>query len=756
MSKLGAKTALEKCYKILHKLVSGDVVRIPGLMSTPPLQYYRYTFGAFTLDTRRGALEKDGQDIKIRAQSFQVLAFLLSHHGALVSKEALYKEVWGNKVVSDDSLTHCLLDIRKCLNDVDKDIIRTVPRRGYIFEAPCVQEALPTGTASVQGETPRFRQRALLIGAVVIAVATLWILRFNDTQISVAVPPNSVAVLPCADRSESQDQRYLANGFAEEVLNLLARSPDLRVIARTSSFSFADEPPDIATLRDLLGVAYILEGSVHRRQGRLFVTAQLVDTQTSANIWSENYEGHPELLVDWQKQIADEVLLRIAPEADDGRIVPAGRSFSAEELMLLAHYYELEVREKPVVDYELLDEAISLYEEAIRADPGSAVAYSRLGVAHLYAGDLDAAESPILKAKALDPNQSEVQEALGAYYWARGLPGAGAAWLRAIQLSPNNADAHSNYAYWYWMQANDEGPEELFRTALEIDPLSLARHAALGSFLGHEGRVEDTKKLIERIRKRFDSAESFRVIARLSELIGELDNSIAWTIRARDLEPDNPDHVSALAELYAEIGDSTTARSLEPEPGFGLLFKLRRYGDLIDRAKLQSIETPDDNYLNYLLAFAHNVRGDPHVALNYLRSIGQPLAQRVEIRQAVDVEAFVTYIDALDAGGDTARAQELAEWFYRKPHTSSPNWWIHLQLACTLSVMRRDELALAELEEIMSSPRVPWQSLLEDSRCLQRYKSEPRYLAVLDHVATRRADLQQRLAKTLEDHALEL
>ena len=154
------------------------------------------------------------------------------------------------------------------------------------------------------------------------------------------------------------------------------------------------------------------------------------------------------------------------------------------------------------------------------------------------------------------------------------------------------------------MQANDDGPEEYFRRALDLDPLSLARHAALGEFLAHQARVDKTREVIERIKIRFDSAAAYRVIARLLELTGEIDNSIAWTIKARDREPNNPDHISSLAELYSEIGDFDTAEALEPELGIGLLYKMGRYNDLIDKAELLIFDEPVDIELRYLLAFA--------------------------------------------------------------------------------------------------------------------------------------------------------
>jgi TolB-like protein/DNA-binding winged helix-turn-helix (wHTH) protein/Tfp pilus assembly protein PilF len=747
---------MKNWHKFLSSLVSGNAIRARYLMPTPSERHYRYTFGAFTLDTRRGALQRDGEDLKIRAQSFQVLAYLLSRHGTLVGKDELHKEIWGKKVVSDDSLTHCLLDIRKCLGDVERTMIRTVPRRGYLFEEPCQQEILTAENNFAAQKSSQVSVLAAVAVAIVALAALLWVLQSDEGDVTAAVPANSIAVLPFADMSEQQDQRYLADGLSDEVLNLLARSPDLRVIARTSSFSFDEKTPDIATIRDVLNVAYVLEGSVLRKQGQLAITAQLVDTATSSTVWSERFEGQPETLAGMQQQIVDAVLQTIAPDADDELIVPAQRSFSAAELMLLARYYEQEVREKPEVDMQLLQEAIGLYRDAIEADPDSAIAQSRLAGALLYAGDLAGAETAVFKANSLDPDLSEVQQALGEYFWLRGLPGAGAAWKRAIELNPNNADALSAYAYWYWMQANDDGPEELFRRALELDPLSLARHAALGEFVAQQARIEKTHEVIARIQKRFDSAESYRVIARMLELIGEVDKSIAWTLAARNREPENPDHVSALAELYAELGDDETALALQPEPGVGLLFKLRRYAEFIEQAELRMIEEPDDMHLRYLLAFAYNATGEPNAAIRILRTVGQPLAQRAEIRQAIEVEGFITYIDAVDEIGDIQQATELAEWYNNRPHTENDNWWVHVYTACSLSIAGRDEEALANLEQVIRSPRLVWDTTIRDLHCFQRYQDEPRYMTVLEQVKTRRSNLRQRLPETLRDYAVEM
>ena len=132
------------------------------------------------------------------------------------------------------------------------------------------------------------------------------------------------------------------------------------------------------------------------------------------------------------------------------------------------------------------------------------------------------------------------------------------------------------------------------------------------------------------------------------------------------------------------------------------------------------------------------------------------MAQRSETRQAIEVEGFVNYIDALDAVGDVQQASELAQWFVTKRHTESDNWWIHVYKACAQAILGRDEDALTGLERVTSSPRLPWEATLRDLQCFQRYKDEPRYEAVLEHVKSRRAALRRRLPETLQVHGVDL
>jgi len=462
-------------------------------------------------------------------------------------------------------------------------------------------------------------------------------------------------------------------------------------------------------------------------------------------------------LLSVQQAIAEQIVQHVLPEAQQVVTTPATRNASANELMLLARYHEQKVRALPEVDVDTLLEAIRLYREATEADPESALAHSRLAGALLYLGDLEAVEAPIFRALSLAPNLSEVQDTLGLYYLARGLPSAGIAFERAVELNPNNADALSNYAYWYWFNVTNDGVADLYRRALDLDPLSLSRYGSLGEFLGKQGRVDETLAIIRRVEELFDDVASYHLIAWLLELSGKIDQAIAWTIRARDLEPGNPLHIGKLAGLYAEIGDFDTALLLEPEPGIGLLFKLRRYPELIDAAEFLMIEEPEDMVLRYLLAFAYNATEQFESAVWVLKSTGLPDSVINGARLGDDLEGYMILVNAVYGAGESAVADELAGWWmvYER-YSVNLDWWANTYSACALAVLGRDDEALQNLQHSMQSSRPAREPILKDSTCFQRYTDEPIYQEVLQHFDEQRSELRVRLPLTLANFGVTL
>ena len=541
------------------------------------------------------------------------------------------------------------------------------------------------------------------------------------------IPPNSVAVLPFENASRNADDEYLSFGLSDALRDQLGRISDLRIAARSSSVAIGELGGDARSSSNKLGVRHLVEGSLRRHGNLLRVSVQLIDGTNGLATWSETYERGPAELVSLQREIMRGIVAKLLSGSDTTLPESPTRSETANESLLRGRYYEQQVLASEQVDEQLLLRAIEHYRDAVELDPESALAHSRLAGALLYLGDLDAAEAPIFRALSLDPNLSEVQRTVGLYYFARGRPEAYAAFERAVELDPDNADALESYAFVRWMRGIDEGVTDLYRRALEIDRHALSRYASYGEILGKQGEAEQVRQLIGRIETRFDGPDAYRLISRLLELTGALDEAIAWAIRARDSEPANDDHVEWLAELYIEIGELQTAIELVSHPSVGLLFKMRRYDELIPVAEELMIDEPGSVIVRYLLGFAYHATGDYESAIWVLSSTGLPDTVMTNPRSGSDWEGFLTLVNASLGMGEAEISRGLASWFFDKPdHHENRDWFVKALKSCSLAVLGRYDEALDLLEQTRRSPRLIPAYFLEDSLCFRRLADEAR------------------------------
>ena len=572
-------------------------------------------------------------------------------------------------------------------------------------------------------------------------------IREANTEAGVIIP-NSIAILPFENMDLNPEDSYLADILSDELRDQMGRISGLRVAARSSSIAVMERAADAKSVSGQLGVALMVEGRLRQQGQKLNVSVQLIEGSTGLSLWSESFDRDPRELLVLQQTIAEPIVRLLLPDVENAVAIPGTRNVSANELMLLARHYEQIVRDKHEVDTATLDQVIRMYREATVADPNSALAQSRLAGALLWAGDLESAEAPIFRALTLDPDISEVQHTLGLYYFARGLP-SGAAFKRAVELNPNNPDALDSYATFNWVQGNTEVVAALLRRSAELDPLSLARNWQLGAFLAIEASTQEALDVISRIEALFDGPEAYRQISELRELVGQVDQAIAWTIRARDLEPGNTDHKGKLAELYAMIGDFDTALSLEPDPGMGLLYRMRRYEELIEVGEFLMIEEPRDMVVRYLLAFGYNATGQFESALRILQSTGLPGSVMEEMRTSSDMEGFIRLIDAAYGAGEVDVAHELAQFWINKETATNPDWYRDTSVACAYSVLGNHTEALKRLARIQRSPRLPADPMLMDSACFAAYADEPDFLETLRLLEIRKKELRERLPATL-------
>ena len=287
--------------------------------ANPGAEHHRYCFGQFILDVDRGTLLKGDSDIPLRPKCFEVLKYLIERHGILVTKDELMKAVWPNLCVTGGSLTQCLIKIRQALGDTRKEVVRTIPRRGYLFDVP-VTIYQPDNNADsiaiegdlVVGQRPS-RWSKFVAAMLALAIAAIWWQVESNHLIPVTkgkpVPPLSIAILAFEDLSTEQDLGFFAEGVSEEVLNQLAQTPELHVISRTSSFVFKGQNLGVEEIAGILHVAYILEGSVRREGNRIRVAVQLVNGADSGHLWSQTYDYTLDNVLSVQRDIADLVAI---------------------------------------------------------------------------------------------------------------------------------------------------------------------------------------------------------------------------------------------------------------------------------------------------------------------------------------------------------------------------------------------------------------------------------------------------------------
>ena len=299
--------------------------------------------------------------------TYRLLLALVEAAPNMVSHDELDRSVWGGRSVSPETISQRIKLLRDALSDDPHNprYLELVRGQGYRL-LPRV-EVLPN-------ESPaRHRPRWVVpIGAAISLAAAAAIVFWITTAQTDAVPESSsVAVLPFVDLSPGQDQQYLADGIAEEILKLLSKVTTIRVIARTSSFSFRGKDADVAHISQALGVTHVLEGSVRKEGDRIRVSVRLVDASNGSRVWSESYDQRVGDVLALETKVAKSVAAELKANLQNLADVPAkGVNAEAYDLYLRGQH-ELRMRE--------VGEAVRYLEQAIAIDSGFIPAYYSLG-----------------------------------------------------------------------------------------------------------------------------------------------------------------------------------------------------------------------------------------------------------------------------------------------------------------------------------------------------------------------------------------
>lgn len=313
----------------------------------------------------------------------------------------------------------------------------------------------------------------------------------------------SIAVLPFVNMSDDRDNEYFSDGLSEELLNLLAKIPQLHVAGRTSSFQFKGENQDLRQIGEMLNVANVLEGSVRQSGAKLRITAQLINADTGYHLWSETYDRELTDVFAIQDEIAANVVEALRLKLL-GETIPqpfhGTENIEAYNLYLRALFLADQTTE---ADFLNAKEAL---KRAIEIDPNYAQAYALLAEIHqlLISGwvgdgheDFAAGFRQVNEyadaALAIDPNLAEALIAKGNAITSGEFDHDRAAehYVRALESAPNNTNALGWLGFIRSAQGRHAEAIELSERVLQLDPLSLVSHRAMGDVYRVAGRTDD-------------------------------------------------------------------------------------------------------------------------------------------------------------------------------------------------------------------------------------------------------------------------
>ena len=412
-------------------------------------------------------------------------------------------------------------------------------------------EDVDPGKAGARKTSRRLTALVVVIASVAFGLLLFQTLRQRSIPAS-ASSDKSIAVLPFVDLSQAKDQEYFCDGISEEILDALAKVEGLRVVARTSSFSFKGKNADVGEIAQKLNVRNVVEGSLRREGNRIRITAQLVSAANGFHLWSETYERELQGVFAVQDEItraivdALKVKLAIPPAAQPQR------NTEAHELYLQGLYFSNKSTE------EGLRKSLDFFQRSLEKDPNSARAWAGIAkvwewLADAYVKPLDAypaLRAAALKAVALDEREAEghvyLSDAKRVLDWD--MAAADAELERALQLDPNSAFAHLFLALNRLAEGRPEDAAAQMRAAVKADPLS----PIIGNF----------SSLMYLYSDRFDDA-------------------ILEAKRTQELDPDYLYEFPTLAEAYRQKGMFAEAIDLykkaqekngAPQPGLAITY----------------------------------------------------------------------------------------------------------------------------------------------------------------------------------------
>jgi len=398
----------------------------------------RYLFENFALDTDRRELRRGSDLVPLEPKVFDLLAYVVGKRERVVSKDDMIASIWDGRLVSESTLTTCINGARCAIGDSgdDQRLIKTLPRKGIRFVGTVREERftgdvnLPSPAADLSGKP-------------------------------------SVAVLPFQTMGGDAELEGFTDGLTEDIITALSRIKALWVIARNTMMTYKGRPIDVRTVGEDLGVRYVLEGSVRKADGRLRMTAQLVEAETGHHVWAEKIDRPSGSLFELQDEFTQSIVASVQTQL----IVSEGKSVA-----------------------RTAETASNL---------GDLVARARVRLYHRTVNGFDELVCLAQKALALDPDNGEACQLLATGIWHQAYRGS-IPWdraaadrvmlyaLRAVVAGHADEYAHWTLALAHLMAGQHRRAIVSLRSALDINPSFSLAYGSLGTVLAWAGEPDES------------------------------------------------------------------------------------------------------------------------------------------------------------------------------------------------------------------------------------------------------------------------
>ena len=421
--------------------------------------------------------------IQLKPKSMEVLEYLLDHPLKVCTREEILNAVWGRSIISDDVLSQAISELRKAFNDDyhAPEVLETIPRSGYRL----LLEPITRKTSY------RVWHWTVIFAMAVIAIFLVYLYNTRPQELA----RQTIVVLPFVNMSDDVANEYFSDGISEELLNLLAKIPELRVISRSSAFYFKGKDVKFGDLARELNVTHILEGSVRKAGNQVRITAQLIEASSDTHLWSETYDRTLDDIFVIQDEIAGSVVdaLKLTLFGDAPRTEPIDPE--AYALYLQAVYvgdqYTAETLEQSNV---MLKQALAVapnYARAWRVLARNYRAQAARGLLPREEGNALAREA-INQALAFDPELAEAHCVLGMFAAEDNDLVAAAQHIRhALSLEPNNPVVLGYSALFLRTLGRLDEAIAIGEYRVAHDPLDLISHNNLGWRYYYAGRPDD-------------------------------------------------------------------------------------------------------------------------------------------------------------------------------------------------------------------------------------------------------------------------